>query len=48
MNTRTWTAALLVAAILIYGGMAWWGVNVWDECRDGGGSWFYCLRIALR
>lgn len=41
-NMSLVTACLLVLAII--GGIIWWNVSIWNECRAEH-SWGYCMRL---
>ena len=37
---------VLVLALIV--GSIWISVSVWNECRDQGNSFFYCLRLVSK
>ncbi|MFJ5538564.1 hypothetical protein [Vreelandella titanicae] len=48
MNEKlAWT----LFAITVFGSIAfgiWFGMQVWDECREAGRSVLYCMRMVTR
>lgn len=39
--------AVVLVALLI-GGVVWWHVTIWNECRSGDHSVIYCLNMMRR
>lgn len=46
---------MLLAWLAVVGGMAgmvvfgiWFGVTIWEECREAGHSVMYCMRMVMR
>lgn len=45
--TRNTIAAIILLTIVSLG-MLSCEISVWQECRDAGHSWYYCMRVLSR